>query len=288
MKVFLACYDQTAPLNDGTYWVWHHQELPRILLDQIYYDRVSSAWPEEPNTLAPTDLHGGLVSVDQKLVCVYRFLNGGYGKDGRPGRCVLVCAVTKRLELGGHEWLSILDCPVFQDLAQRVRDGADAVRPSELTLDWPTAPVNVDPDKQQQAGRLHGLKACDAEGVRDLTAIVATLAQGGHFHCRVLRRGAVWQAEVDHGVPTPPQPPPPDLPKQLTASKHRLFQRVWTFLSILAIPVVAALVISLGWLREKNAQLQEQLRAATAEINTLRQQKADLEKQLAGSGRSAR
>jgi archaellum component FlaC len=125
MQIHYALYDQSSS-NDGNYWTWFDESLPRSALNKFYSDFAAKHLPEKPNDLMDTDLWGGAVTFDGYLV-LYRCVNGGYDRIGRPQRGVIItawleCAELKRADIVGADLSQIFDNDVFRFTQEHARE----------------------------------------------------------------------------------------------------------------------------------------------------------------------
>ena len=132
MKLHYALFDQSVPI-DGDYWTWAASE-PRALLNRFYGDVAVKHLPPKPNDLQDGDLWGGIVRLTDWTV-VYRYLNGGWDKQGRPGRCVLMTAWIAADDAQGFDLMPIFTNGTFRHVAENAKS-IPVPPPFSLTEDW--------------------------------------------------------------------------------------------------------------------------------------------------------
>jgi hypothetical protein len=140
MQVHYALYDQSYS-NDGNYWTWFDESLPLSVLNKFYNDFAAKHLPTKPNDLTDIDLWGGAVTFDGYLV-LYRCVNGGYDRIGRPQRGVIITAWLKGADVVGADLSQIFDNDVFrftQEHAQKI----PVPQPEKLTEEIKSGTLNA-------------------------------------------------------------------------------------------------------------------------------------------------
>lgn len=117
MKIHYALFDPSTDRGKGNYWTWFDEELPLELLNRFYYEIAVKHLAPEPNKLTADDLWGGIASFDSDWMVLYRFFNGGYDQQDRPGRYVVLTAWIRTDESTGIDLLPILTNKTFQKIA---------------------------------------------------------------------------------------------------------------------------------------------------------------------------
>jgi hypothetical protein len=137
MNAYLALYDPSHVNPEGTYWTWRHKAVPLAVLDGFYYEFAAKRRPDSPNSLAPSDLNGGLIRVSKDWTAVYRFLNGGRDTRGRPERFVLLSAWLASADAVKIDLLSLLDSQIFRNIARIAVNTCPVSAPKTLLLELP-------------------------------------------------------------------------------------------------------------------------------------------------------
>jgi hypothetical protein len=137
MVSYLALYDPSHVNPEGTYWTWRHKAVPLAVLDGFYYEFAAKRRPDSPNSLAPSDLNGGLIRVSKDWTVVYRFLNGGRDTRSRPERFVLLSAWLDGADAVEADLFSLLDGQIFRDVARIAVNACPVPVPKTLLLELP-------------------------------------------------------------------------------------------------------------------------------------------------------
>ena len=119
MKIYYALYDPSSSI-DGNYWTWSASEI-KPLLNRFYGDIATAHLPPNPNTLQDDDLWGGMVRLADWTVA-YRYFNGGYDKQGRPGRYVLLTAWIPADDAHRANLLPVFDNAIFRHVSENAKN----------------------------------------------------------------------------------------------------------------------------------------------------------------------
>lgn len=101
-SLLLALYDPSTPAVDGGYWVRRHPDIPKRLLDRLYYEIVRHQIPDDPSTIGADDLTAGVALFSRDEILLYRIFAGGRDSHGRPGRFLVVAAWPEKPGIPKH------------------------------------------------------------------------------------------------------------------------------------------------------------------------------------------
>lgn len=139
MKLHYALFDQSV-FMEGDYWNWSSPEI-HPLLSQFYSDAAVNHLPPKPNDLQDGDLWGGLVRLADWTV-VYRYFNGGYDKQGRPGRFVLMTAWVRADDAQGSDLTPVFTNETFRHVAENAKT-IPLPPPFALNEDWKAEKISA-------------------------------------------------------------------------------------------------------------------------------------------------
>lgn len=195
MQVFYALYDQSFA-NGPQYWTWFAEELSQSVRDAAASKQGAfQTRPKNANQLADSDILGGILCVEKEWFVVYRFFNGGYDPQGRPGRGVMATAWVRQSEADGANLYSLLNCPAFWHV-QKLAPGCCPVPKPEnlaenLKENWPER-IDV------QASRYAPLRGrydfrnwsfTDFDDVQTFAELFPELAKRGVTHLKIVQTG---------------------------------------------------------------------------------------------------
>ncbi|MDR1483339.1 MAG: hypothetical protein LBT09_00795 [Planctomycetaceae bacterium] len=227
MQIHYALYDQSYS-NDGNYWTWFDESLPRSALNKFYSDFAAKHLPEKPNDLTDTDLWGGAVAFDGYLV-LYRCVNGGYDNRDRPQRCVIITAWLKCADIVGVDLPQIFDSKIFHFTQEHAKE-IPVLKPEMLTEEIKSgtsnAAQNVTPQVDdllltkemrfvtgdvvsQALGLISATLIRSASGVRFITADIEKIST---------QKRAVVRVKLE----TPPPPPPERKPVEIGETTKKI------------------------------------------------------------------
>ena len=119
MHIYYALYDPSVS-TDGNYWSWSAPEV-QSLRNRFYGDVAVKHLPPNPNDLQSNDIWGGLVRLSDWTV-IYRYFNGGWDRQGRPGRYILMTAWVPASEAQRVDLLPILTNETFLHVDENAAD----------------------------------------------------------------------------------------------------------------------------------------------------------------------
>lgn len=139
MKVLLAAFDQAHPGPAGNYWAWAHPDLPAAMRDEFYFTVAAKHFDSLPQTIPLDSLIGGGAALTADWCCWYRFIDGGYDMQGRPGRVVVLCGFADRQASASADLSGLLRSPIFTNLASVAHNQCPLEAPPSLAIepDWP-------------------------------------------------------------------------------------------------------------------------------------------------------
>jgi hypothetical protein len=197
---YLAAYDPGYSSPTGVYWVWQHPRLPPKLLNGCYSALASSHLPEDPNLLAPADLHGGCLALSKEWCCFYRFFDGGRDLSGRPGRFVMLCAFIEREAITGQDCSGLLDADPFSAWAGKQPLQGTPREPEHLEQDFAYRQLDQTTVRVKNDGS--GTQTfIGPAALAESWSLCAAIAPTDSFHWRVSRTNGEATAEVQTPVP---------------------------------------------------------------------------------------
>jgi hypothetical protein len=105
MQIYYALFDQATDVGNGNYWTWVNGELSHELLTRFYNEFAVKHLAPEPNKLGKNVFWGGVVHLAAEeletcgWVVLYREFDGGYDRQNRPNRFVILTAWIRTNEL---------------------------------------------------------------------------------------------------------------------------------------------------------------------------------------------
>jgi hypothetical protein len=105
MQIYYALFDQATDVGNGNYWTWVNNKLSHELLTRFYNEFAVKHLAPEPNKLDKNDFWGGVVHLAAEgletcgWVVLYREFDGGYDRQNRPNRFVILTAWIRTNEM---------------------------------------------------------------------------------------------------------------------------------------------------------------------------------------------
>ncbi|MDR3110438.1 MAG: hypothetical protein LBU65_12270 [Planctomycetaceae bacterium] len=211
MKIHYALYDP-ATAKDGQYWTWLSSELKNAPLNKYYGDFAAKHLAPNPNDLIACDLWGGIVRLPTgDWTVVYRVLNGGDDKIGRPGRYVIITAWMKTSETLEQDLSSIFNSILFRSIAEHSTElPVPEPQPALLTEEMQFCRI---------PSAFTGEKTfTGTECVEKSVAAFAGIPSDGieSIHLKIEKTSMKQNAEIDIVVKQKPKPPEREKPAEPT------------------------------------------------------------------------
>ena len=281
MRLHYALFDQSV-FVDGDYWTWASPEV-RPLLSRFHGDVAVKHLPPRPNDLQGDDLWGGLARLAGWTVA-YRYLNGGWDKQGRPGRAVLLTAWAPAGEAQGLDLLPVFTNETFRHVAENAK-AIPVPPPFALQEDWAAGAAPPAPFREGDtpfAGLAEAARAfATVPTGRTASLKIIRTATEQHITLSVPREqeatapgGRASPRAENLTLPQAPPKPSPQIPKERIPEYHRqnlqpqakplLPERMYQFLIL----ILALVCLGFGW----------RYHAEKKQVKVLNAQLADLKK----------